>query len=1546
MPNPATREASKRFRDNLRKRRTQPGYVTYLSESRIPTAPPAPPIPGTTDVPGARYHMMPIGPAPKPGGSYPGGTAGTRDWFGPWDAIRAVGSAFPETVIAGAGALTRKLPDWLQPSGSEPSWRNLWQTREETLARSASAIEAVKRARAAKEAGASSEDIVNILATSFEKRPLHAQVATWWTDPLNYITPFVKGMKGVSRILPKPVYSTIPPKLPTPQYEQARAAFEAEALPDIQRKLFGRTEIPILSPDKTRLLPPRAASIEESQRVSDKYWTKWDKTQTEKRYLNDPVPVLLMKRGANPTIMVGDLKKLSSKRARVETPLDEVIKNITDTRPDQKYGTLGKRIAIEGYGLDNTQIRWLTDSPELAMAKARGTLPISDEARMPIATPSPRQEARMPIATPRPLQPPERVFHLPPRMPRPTTATPSPLQPPERVFHLPPPRPPTATPKMPTTDDFIPEWVQGQYARVAHPDVSPGPPIIRGGRVVDEIADSATGVVDEVAPISFGGIKIGDVVDINTSDGRVAGRVDGIGNFDVGDKSTRTISIKGKIIQEDALIPSVASSIDAQITSSASGVTGSSFEKGLAGRPWQGGAGTGEGIQALDEGSPLTWIARHAIPEERTAVEILKEILASPEATNIKKVTKEEITKERGIRASKGQEAYKQSVKAAEAAGKTQEEILGIGQRSRKSRLAGDLPDARLDFEKLNEQLGDANKQILFRMLRKAGPEGVHPAGMPTRATEVLSIYDHNNAVDALENLFSKGFLPTKYEAELLSKVFGDEFVDIVLKSRPGTIGRTGFRPMELLLDVLNMPRANVSSVDLSFLLRQGGMLFPSQLRQVRASSKLAMRTMKKGGDELSRGLQGAMQQTEGGRLWHTYVDQAGLFLHRAGGERVERLIVGNKQFRNTPKGRQEAFKYAEDTGQTVQESTKVVGSEAVGRIVNKREEAFMSTLAGRLPWVRLSERAYTTFLNKLRWDVMDDIVKRVEAGMGRQLDPANAADKTLLKDIANYINATTGRGPGLREAAERLGMIREDQFGGAAAWVSGIESIMNAVMFSPRLFTSRFAAPAYAAKNMRHLANLYPEAVRGDAVAREAYKDMSRTVAFQMGTWFTTGVALLGLAKMAERNGEQIEVELDWRSSDFGKIKAGGSRYDVWSGYTQIARAMGQLYSGESKSSGTGEIRSIPRNEVLDRFARSKFSPSMGMVSEYNLIPLITSGESFGKGQGFLGEDRDILKDMSDISPFKGGGNIPMLRIERGWVPIVDQESFWTKFFVPLFMRDLSDAVDQNISPLIPENVDANIAGSREPPGLLQGLITGIGSGLPAGLGLGVPTYTTLDDITEGITEGQPGGPVSYTKSQPYQRHQAQEIREQQDLEEGRTRTTGVGHQIQQNRLNESNQYNELANKIRTDPNLTTQEARKIYNNIKTEARITRQVLSQGLGGPEERQQITSTRSLPEQYAHDFYTRLDAARERQGGIPLTGTEYEAILLAWETEMINSDDPQKQAAVLTLRMMENRIDLPPEILNILTPGQLARYQAARILEGRHQTGVMPSELYG
>jgi len=1237
------------------------------------------------------------------------------------------------------------------------------------------------------------------------------------------------------------------PEPPTPQYEQARADLEAEALPDIQRKLFGSPEIPMPSPDEARLLPPRAASIEESQGVSDKYWTKWDKTQTEKRYLNDPVPVLLMKRGANPTIMVGDLKKLSSKRARVETPLDEVIKNIADTRPDQKYGTLGKRIAIEGYGLDNTQIRWLTDSPELAMAKARGTLPISDEARMPspdIATPSPRQEARMPIATP------------------------SPLQPPERVFHLPPPRPTTATPKMPTTDDFIPEWEHAQYARAVNPDWSPGPPIIRGGRVVDEIADSATGVVDEVAP----------------------------------------------------------------------------FEKGLAGRPWQGGAG--EGIRALAEGAPLTWIARHAKPEERTAVEILKEILASPEATKIKKVTKEEITKERGIRASKGQKAYQQSVKAAEAAGKTQEEISGIGQRSRKSRLAGDLPDARLDPEKLNEQLGDANKQILFRMLRKAGPEGVHPAGMPTRATEVLSIYDHSNAVDALENLFSKGFLPTKYEAELLSKVFGDEFVDIVLKSRPGTIGRTGFRPMELLLDVLNMPRANVSSVDLSFLLRQGGMLFPSQLRQVRDSSKLAMRTMKKGGDELSRGLQGAMQQAEGGRLWHTYVDQAGLFLHRAGGERVERLIVGNKQFRNTPKGRQEAFKYAEDTGQTVQESTKVVGSEAVGRIVNKREEAFMSTLAGRLPWVRLSERAYTTFLNKLRWDVMDDIVKRVEAGMGRQLDPANAADKTLLQDIANYINATTGRGPGFREAAERLGMVREGQFGGAAAWVSGIESIMNAVMFSPRLFTSRFAAPTYAAKNMRHLANLYPEAVKGDAAAREAYKDMSRTVAFQMGTWFTTGVALLGLAKMAERNGEQIEVELDWRSSDFGKIKAGGSRYDVWSGYTQIARAIGQLYSGESKSSGTGEIRSIPRNEVLDRFARSKFSPSMGMVSEYNLIPLITSGESFGKGQGFLGEDRDILKDMSDISPFKGGGNIPMLRIERGWVPIVDQESFWTKFFVPLFIRDLSDAVDQNISPLIPENVDANIAGSREPPGLLQGLITGIGSGLPAGLGLGVTTYTTLDDITEGITEGQPGGPVSYTKSQPYQRRQAQDIRKEQDLEEGRTRTTGVGHQIEENRLNESRQYNELANKIRTDPNLTTQEARKIYNNIKTEARITRQVLSQGLGGPEERQQITSTRSLPEQYAHDFYTRLDAARERQGGIPLTGTEYEAILLAWETEMINSGDPQKQAAVLTLRMMENRTDLPPEILKILTPGQLARYQAARILKGRHETGVMPLELYG
>ena len=48
-------------------------------------------------------------------------------------------------------------------------------------------------------------------------------------------------------------------------------------------------------------------------------------------------------------------------------------------------------------------------------------------------------------------------------------------------------------------------------------------------------------------------------------------------------------------------------------------------------------------------------------------------------------------------------------------------------------------------------------------------------------------------------------------------------------------------------------------------------------------------------------------------------------------------------------------------------------------RGISGQEELFMSRLANKIPGIKQSQRAYGTFLNKLRYEVMSDIVQRWE---------------------------------------------------------------------------------------------------------------------------------------------------------------------------------------------------------------------------------------------------------------------------------------------------------------------------------------------------------------------------------------------------------------------------------------------------------------------------------------------------------------------------------------------------------------------------------------
>lgn len=232
---------------------------------------------------------------------------------------------------------------------------------------------------------------------------------------------------------------------------------------------------------------------------------------------------------------------------------------------------------------------------------------------------------------------------------------------------------------------------------------------------------------------------------------------------------------------------------------------------------------------------------------------------------------------------------------------------------------------------------------------------------------------------------------------------------------------------------------------------------------------------------------------------------------------------------------------------------------------LSSKEEAFMNNLAEKIPFIgRLikgSERAYVSYLNKMRWDLYNNFAEEYEKE-GRT--PYNSPD--LYKGLASYINNATGRG-GFGNS--KIGKAIESN-----------PELLNAAFFSPRLVASRinFLNPLYYAK--------LPKEVRILAL-----KDLAKFIGL--------GMTVLFLANLAGDDDEKV-VELDPRSTDFGKIRFGDTRWDIWGGYQQYIRVMAQLLSGQTKSASTGELSTLDgegafgrtRGDVLFSFVRGKLAP------------------------------------------------------------------------------------------------------------------------------------------------------------------------------------------------------------------------------------------------------------------------------------------------------------------------------------------------------------------
>lgn len=254
------------------------------------------------------------------------------------------------------------------------------------------------------------------------------------------------------------------------------------------------------------------------------------------------------------------------------------------------------------------------------------------------------------------------------------------------------------------------------------------------------------------------------------------------------------------------------------------------------------------------------------------------------------------------------------------------------GYYAKLSKMAG--PMERVEFHAIRGKIGQQEIDALFGQVNESAAIGE---------------FEKLTAGRGLAKFFGEfgGSVPTKGELELLHKVFGQEFVETALSKRP-----LFAKAKDVGLELANIPRAIMSSFDVSAPLRQGVFLIgrPKQFAP-------AFRDMFK-------------------------------------------YLVDEKAFATLNENivARPTYQLMKDTRLAITE---------LGKNLTGREERFMSSYAEKIPiigrGVRASGRAYTGFLNKLRADVFDDFVKKgAELGID---------DPKFLKDAANFINHATGRG-------------------------------------------------------------------------------------------------------------------------------------------------------------------------------------------------------------------------------------------------------------------------------------------------------------------------------------------------------------------------------------------------------------------------------------------------------------------------------------------------------------------------------------------------------
>ena len=240
------------------------------------------------------------------------------------------------------------------------------------------------------------------------------------------------------------------------------------------------------------------------------------------------------------------------------------------------------------------------------------------------------------------------------------------------------------------------------------------------------------------------------------------------------------------------------------------------------------------------------------------------------------------------------------------------------------------------------------------------------------------------------------------------------------------------------------------------------------------------------------------------------------------------------------------------------------------GTSLTEMEEAFRSRWAAKIPLVAGSERAYRTFLNKLRADSFDAMVTGLQKG--------GAVTDAEADAIGNYINVATGRGA-LHGSFEKS----------AAA--------LSRIFFAPKYVLSRFQLL------------LGQPLLRGIVNGKSNSARLRKAIAVEYARYMIglSVVYALGRIAMSAMGDDDKEVEDDPRSANFGKFKFGNTYLDPLSGMAQSMTLLARTITSQTKTGDKIKDLSGPKHkftdpswwEIMGRFLRSKLNPVAGTIGD-----------------------------------------------------------------------------------------------------------------------------------------------------------------------------------------------------------------------------------------------------------------------------------------------------------------------------------------------------------